>query len=80
MWESLVRVRSSGSWYCDEEPCTNGDGGSTYISETALDEVAYDDVLLQVERNDNARPRLFAAFITFLLILATQSKLQQKQS
>jgi hypothetical protein len=36
MWESLVRVRTFGSWYYDEEPCTTGNGGSTSISEAAL--------------------------------------------
>jgi hypothetical protein len=70
MWESLVRVRTSSLRYCDEEPCTTRDGGSTSISEAALDEAAYDDVLLLVERNDSACPRLFVAFLSFLLILA----------
>jgi hypothetical protein len=79
MWESLVRVRISGLRYCDEEPCTTGDGGSTSISEAALYEAVCDDVLLLVEQNNSARPRLFTAFLSFLLILATQSK-QQKQS
>jgi hypothetical protein len=58
----------------------NWDGGSTSISEATLDEAVCDDVLLLVEQNDSARPRLFAALISFLLILAAQSKLQQKQS
>jgi hypothetical protein len=80
MWESLVRVRTSGSWYYDEEPCTTRDGGSTSISEAALDEAACNDVLLLVEQNDSAHPRLFVAFLSFLLILTAQSKLQQKQS
>jgi hypothetical protein len=45
-----------------------------------LDEATCDDVLILVEQNDSAHPRLITAFLNFMLILATQSKLQQNKA
>jgi hypothetical protein len=80
IWESLVRVRTSSLWYYDEEPCTNGDGESTSISEAALDEAACDDVLLLVEQNDSAHPRLFTAFLSFSSLLHKVNSNKNKAS
>jgi hypothetical protein len=63
----------------DDDPRTTGDGGSTFILESAWEEPARDEVRLLVEWKESIEVSAFFTFFALLILAVTKTKTKTKK-